>query len=93
MTSFELITDQDLSAFAATVRRNGWQTSDFELQEEAFDQATAEVEARKGQVGVRCLLTQAVTIYPLGDGSDWVATFAADLENGKFGQPAAGTMT
>jgi hypothetical protein len=88
MTSFELITDQDFSAFAATVARNGWKTSDFELQEESFDQATAEVEARKGQVGVRCLLTQAVTIYPLGDGSDWVATFAADLEHRKFGQPS-----
>ena len=88
MASFELITDQDLSAFAATVVRNGWQTSDFELQEDAFDQATAEVEARKGQVGVRCISTNAVTVYPLGDGSDWVATFAADLENRKFGQPA-----
>ena len=71
-----------------TVASNGWKTSDFELQEEAFDQVTAEVEARKGQVGVRCLLTQAVTVYPIGDGSDWIATFAADLENGKFGQPS-----
>ncbi len=88
MASFELITDQDLSAFAATARRNGWQTSDFELQEEVFDQATAEVEARKGQVGVRCLSTKSVAVYPIGDGSDWVATFAADLENRKFGQPS-----
>ena len=87
MTSFELITDQELSAFAAAVASNGWQTSDFELQEEAFDQATAEVEARKGQVGVRCLPTQAVTVYPIGDGSDWVATLAADLDKRKFGQP------
>ena len=87
MTSFELITDQDLSEFAATIERNGWQTSDFELQEDAFDQATAEVEARKGQVGVRCISTNAVTVYPFGDGSDWVATFAADLGNRKFGQP------
>ena len=42
-----LINDRDLSAFAATVASNGWKTSDFELQEEAFDQATAEVEAPK----------------------------------------------
>ncbi len=88
MASFELITDQDLTAFAANVRRNGWQMSDFEVQEEAFDQATAEVEARKGQVGVRCLSTQAVAVYPIGDGSDWVATFAKDLGNGRFGQPS-----
>ena len=83
-----LINDQDRSAFAATVASKRWKTSDFELQEEAFDQATAEVEARKGQVGVRCLLTQAVKVYPIGDGSDWVATFAADLESRKFGQPS-----
>ena len=87
MASFALITDQDLAAFAAALRRNGWRTSDFELQEDAFDQATAEVEARMGQVGVRCLLTEAVTIYPVGDGSDWVAEFAADLDNQKFGHP------
>ena len=88
MASFALITDQDLAAFEAAVRRNGWETSDFELQEDAFDQATAEVEARKGQVGVRCRSTEAVTVYPIGDGSDWVADFAADLELRRFGRRA-----
>lgn len=86
MASFALITDQDLATFAASVRRNGRQMSEFELQEDVFDPATAEVEARKGQVGVRCLSTEAVTVYPIGDGSDWVAEFAADLEKQKFGQ-------
>jgi hypothetical protein len=36
-------------------------------------------------VGVRRLRTDAVAVYPLGDGSDWVASFAADLGTGRFG--------
>ncbi len=63
----------------------GVQASDFELQEEAFDPQTAEVEARKGSLGVRHRRTEAVAVYPLGDGSDWVAGFAADLAGGRFG--------
>ena len=63
----------------------GFEASDFELQEEAFDPQTAEVEARKGDVGVRRLGKDAVAVYPLGDGSDWVAGFAADLAGGRFG--------
>jgi hypothetical protein len=50
-----------------------------------FDPQTAEVEARKGNLGVRRLRTEAVVVYPLGDGSDWVAGFAADLASGRFG--------
>ena len=50
-----------------------------------FDPQTAEVEARKGNLGVRRLRTEAVVVYPLGDGSDWVVGFAADLANGRFG--------
>ena len=86
MVSFSLITDGQLNAFLAVVRENGFTEADFELQEEEFDQQTAEVEARKGDVGVRCRLSEAVIVYPLGDGSDWVANFAADLESGRFGQ-------
>ena len=87
MGSFALITDQEMAGFASAVRSNGWQASDFELQEDAFDQQKAEVEARKGEVGIRCLRTGAVTVYPLGDGSDWAAEFVADLRAGKFGTP------
>ena len=87
MTSFSLITAGQLSSFDAAVQRNGFTEADFELQESQFDQQTAEVEARKGDVGVRSRLTEAVATYPLGDGSDWVANFAADLEGGRFGQP------
>ncbi|GAA0593753.1 hypothetical protein GCM10009416_35150 [Craurococcus roseus] len=85
MASYLLITDGQLGAFAAAAREKGFEASDFELQEEVFDPQTAEVEARKGDVGVRCLRTDAVTVYPLGDGSDWTASFAADLGGGKFG--------
>jgi hypothetical protein len=87
MASCSLITDGQLGAFAAAVREAGFEASDFELQEEAFDPQTAEVEARKGDVGVRRPRTEAVAVYPLGDGSDWVAGFAADLANGRFGDP------
>ena len=89
MASFGLITDQEVAGFTSAVRSSGWQASDFELQEDAFDQQKAEVEARKGEVGIRCLRTGAVTVYPLGDGSDWAAEFAADLRAGKFGTPSS----
>jgi hypothetical protein len=85
VASYLLITDSQLGAFAAAAREKGFEMSDFELQEEVFDPQTAEVEARKGNVGVRCLQTDAVTVYPLGDGSDWVAAFAAELGAGRFG--------
>ncbi len=85
MASYSLITDDQLGAFAAAAREAGFAASDFELQEEAFDPQTAEVEARKGDVGVRRLGKEAVAVYPLGDGSDWVAAFAADLPGGRFG--------
>jgi hypothetical protein len=85
MASYSLVTDGQLGAFAATARAEGFEVSDFELQEEAFDPQTAEVEARKGDVAVRRLRTGAVAVYPLGDGSDWVAGFAADLAGGRFG--------
>ena len=85
MASYTLITDDQLGAFAAAVRQAGFEASDFEIQEEVFDPEAAEVEARKGDVGVRRPRTDAVAVYPLGDGSDWVASFAADLASGRFG--------
>jgi len=88
MASYSLVTDGQLGAFAAAARAAGFEASDFELQEEVFDPQTAEVEAQKGGVGVRRPRTEAIAVYPLGDGSDWVAGFAADLASGRFGGPA-----
>ena len=85
MASYTLVTDDQLGAFAAAAREAGFEASDFELQEEVLDPQTAEVEARKGDLGVRHPRTEAVVVYPLGDGSDWVAGFAADLASGRFG--------
>ncbi len=85
MASYSLVTDGQLGAFAAAAQAAGFEASDFELQEEVFDPQTAEVEAREGNLGVRRLRTEAVVVYPLGDGSDWVAGFAADLASGRFG--------
>ena len=87
MASFSLVTDGQLGACAAAAREAGFEASDFELQEEAFDPQTAEVEARKGDLAVRRPRTEAVAVYPLGDGSDWVAGFAADLASGRVGGP------
>ncbi len=85
--SSEVSAEHKLGAFAAAAREAGFEASDFEFQEEVFDPQTAEVEARKGDLGVRRLRTEAVPVYPLGDGSDWVAGFAADLASGRFGDP------
>ena len=87
MTSFDLITDDELAQFSAALKKNGWREQDFELQEEELDQAEAEVETCTGQVGIRNLLTQAVEVYRLGPGWEWVVDFTRDLSNGKFGQP------
>lgn len=85
MTSFDLITDDELAQFSAALK-NGWREQDFELQEEELDQAEAEVETCTGRVGIRNLSTQAVEVYRLGPGWQWVVDFATDLGNGKFGQ-------
>ena len=87
--TYRLISEKDLVAFAAVLARNGWRDSAFELEENAFDQATAEVEAAQGEVGVKCLATQAVAVYRIGSGLDWVSDFARDLHAGKMGSPRA----
>jgi hypothetical protein len=87
MTSFRLITDAEFARFSAVLRENGWGEEDFELQDEELDQAQAEVENCTGEVGIRNLVTQAVEVYRLGPGWEWVADFSRDLSNGKFGQP------
>lgn len=87
MAVYSLVTDDELGGFAAAVQEQGFEARDFDLQEDVFDPQTAEVEARKGTVAVRYLRTDAVAVYPLGDGSDWVASFAAELGAGRFGHP------
>jgi len=87
MQQFKVITKNELADFAAMLRQKGWRDEDFELEEDVFDPATAEVEACAGRVGVRCLLTEAVEDYRVGQGAEWVADFASDLEQGKFGAP------
>ena len=86
MEQFRLITPNELAQFAAALKRSGWRGQDFELQEDVFDPRTAEVEASHGLLGIRCVVTEAVQVYPLGPGFAWVDDFAADLAQGKFGQ-------
>jgi hypothetical protein len=88
MTRISLITEAELAEFAAALRTNGWRREDFELEEDVFDPAKAEVESAEGEVGVRCLRTEAGEVYRLGPGFAWVVDFAADLARGKFGSPA-----
>ena len=85
MTTYRLISPQQLAAFGDVLVRHGWKQGDFELQEDVFDPATAEVEAALGEVGVRCLKTQAVATYRLGTGLDWLANFEDDLRQGRMG--------
>ena len=87
MTQHQFIGQHELEAFNAVLARHGWKPSDFEVQEDAFDPATAEVEAALGEVAVRCLKTQAVEAYRVGAGSDWVKEFENDLREGKMGNP------
>jgi hypothetical protein len=66
--AYLLITAGELDAFTVAVQRQGFDVHDFEFQEEVLDPQMAEVEARKGDVGIRCLRTNAVAAYPLGVG-------------------------
>jgi|SoiMethySBSTD1v2_1073268.scaffolds.fasta_scaffold371145_3 hypothetical protein len=84
MGAFQLVTDNDIARFNAAVAKHGRSPADFEIQEEAFDQAKAEVETALGEVGVKRIANDAVEAYPLGPGRDWVADFDADLRAGKF---------
>ena len=88
MALYQLIGEKELTTLAAAIKRNGWKESDFELQEDVFDPATAEVEAALGEVGIKCLKTQAVAVYRIGPGLDWVSDFIEDLRLGKFGRPS-----
>ena len=85
MQTFRLITERELADFSAALRASGWSERDFELQEDVFDPREAEVETATGQLGVRCLRTEAVEVYRLGPGFEWAADFKADLQRGKFG--------
>ena len=80
----ELITPNDIARFTAAILKHGLHAFDFEMQEDVFDQAKAEVEAALGEVGVKCRANEAVELYRLGPGLDWVAEFDADLRAGKF---------
>ena len=90
MTQYQLLRQQELTAFGDALVRHGWKPSDFEIEESVFDPATAEVEAALGEVGVRCLSTQAVATYRVGPGLDWVAGFEDDLREGRMGSSTEG---
>ena len=79
MTRSSLITQAELAEFAAALKKHRWRREDFELEEDVFDPAKAEVESAEGEVGVRCLKTEASALYRLGPGFAWSADFAADL--------------
>lgn len=85
MTTDSLITDTDLGKLDDVLRRHGLDAADFELEENVFDPRTAEVEAALGEVGIRNLKTEAVQVYRIGNGLDWVSEFAGDIEQGRFG--------
>jgi len=89
MTTYRLIQPSELTAFNDALRSYGWQPGDFELQEDVFDPAKAEVEAALGEVGVRCLKTNAVAAYKLGPGTEWLSDFEDDLREGRMGDPQA----
>ena len=87
--AYQLIDPRELAAFHDALRRQGRQPADFELEEEVFDPATAEVEAALGELGVKCLKTNAVTVYRLGPGTDWLGAFEDDLRQGRLGDSQA----
>jgi hypothetical protein len=85
VSRYTLIAPDELAAFETVLTRNGARIADFELEEDVFDPATAEVEAALGEVGVKCVRTEAVATYLVGPGRDWVGDFETDLRAGKMG--------
>jgi hypothetical protein len=84
MAAFTVITPAEWRAFEAAIASRGLAPVEFEVQEDVFDPAKAEVEAALGEVGVRRTSNEAVEVYRLGPGRDWVADFEADVRAGKF---------
>ena len=84
---FKLVRTAELDEFGAILGRNGWRSEDFTVSEDVLDPATAEVEAKVGEVIVVCVRTHAVQQYPVGRGTSWVSGFDEDLRAGKFGRP------
>lgn len=89
MPAFKLIRADELREFSEVLTRNAWREEDFQVEEEVYDPATAEVEGCHGKVLIDCRRTHAVGVYPVGRGSSWVSDFADDLRAGKFGRPSA----
>lgn len=85
MAQYHLIRPQELTRYAEAIVRHGGEPGDFELQEDVFDPATAEVESALGEVVVRCLKTEAVATYRVGPGLDWLRDFEDDLRDGRMG--------
>lgn len=91
MRAFSMISPAELDDYVRALRDDGWREDDFELDEEVYDPATAEVEACLGHVAIKCRRTEVVAVYSMGGGSNWIAEFIDDLRLGKFGSPPGGT--
>lgn len=83
-TAYRVVSDAEVARFTAAIVKHGRAPAEFELQEDVFDPAKAEVETALGEVGVKRVANEAVEAYRLGPGRDWVADFDADLRAGKF---------
>ena len=87
MHPYRIITARDLADYEAALAKGGFDKADFDIEEDVFDPRKAEVEAALGEVGVHRHANEAVEVYRLGPGFEWVSDFADDLRNGKFGAP------
>jgi hypothetical protein len=86
--AFKLVHAEELAEFTNALKRHGWHEEDFRVEEEEYDQATAEVESEIGEVIITCTRTHNVRAYHLGRGSSWVTDFMDDLQADKFGRPS-----
>ena len=81
-----LITDSEMEDFDAAILGAGFEVDDFHVLDQQ-DEPTAIEHPITGTVTVHRISTDEFISYRAGSGSSWTQEFAADLNEGKFGEP------
>jgi len=82
-----LITDSEMDEFDAAILQAGFKVDDFSVVDMEHEPTAKEQHSITGTVTVHRISTDEFITYRAGPGSVWPQDFAADLYEGKFGEP------
>ena len=84
---FTLVSKSEREDFAASLKKLGYSTNDFELAELPAQALGAGIQAIHGEVIITRSSTKVQRHYRAGHGSSWPAEFEDDLSHRAFGPP------